>query len=171
MAGYLITNVRIFDGSGRDSFAGSVRVQGHRIADVRSGPTPPDANGGTVIDGRGGTLMPGLIESHAHLGLADMSSPDLNRLPIEEQMLITVRNARTMLDCGYTSAFSAASAKPRLDVVLRREIDAGREAGPRLLANGPEITVTGGLGDTNQMHLPHHESPAFAWVVDGPDDI
>ena len=115
--------------------------------------------------------MPGLIESHAHLGLADMSSQDLNRLPIEEQMLITVRNARTMLDCGYTSAFSAASAKPRLDVVLRREIDAGREAGPRLLANGPEITVTGGLGDTNQMHLPHYETPTFSWVADGPDAI
>ena len=124
-----------------------------------------------MIDGRGATLMPGLIESHAHLGLADMSSQDLNRLPIEEQMLITVRNARTMLDCGYTSAFSAASAKPRLDVVLRREIEAGREAGPRLLANGPEITVTGGLGDTNQMHLPHYETPTFSWVADRPDAI
>ena len=78
-----------------------------------------------MIDGRGATLMPGLIESHAHLGLADMTSQDLKRLPIEEQMLITVRNARTMLDCGYTSAFSAAAAKPRLDVVLRREIEAG----------------------------------------------
>jgi imidazolonepropionase-like amidohydrolase len=100
-----------------------------------------------------------------------MSSLDLNRLPIEEQMLITVRNARTMLDCGYTSAFSAAAAKPRLDVVLRREIDAGREVGPRLLANGPEITVTGGLGDTNQMHLPHYETPTFAWVADGPDAV
>ena len=45
-------------------------------------------------------------------------------------MLITVRNARTMLDCGYTSAFSAASAKPRLDVVLKRAIEAGRVTGP-----------------------------------------
>jgi imidazolonepropionase-like amidohydrolase len=84
-------------------------------------------------------------------------------------MLITVRNARLMLDCGYTSAFSAASAKPRLDVVLRREIEAGREPGPRLLANGPELTVTGGLGDTNLLHLPHYDLPTFSWVVDGPD--
>jgi imidazolonepropionase-like amidohydrolase len=76
-----------------------------------------------------------------------------------------------MLDCGYTSAFSAASAKPRLDVVLRREIDAGRLPGPRLLANGPEITVSGGLGDTNQMHLPQYETPTFAWVADGPDAV
>jgi imidazolonepropionase-like amidohydrolase len=94
---------------------------------------------------------------------------ELTRLPPEEQMLATVRNARTMLDCGYTSAFSAASAKPRLDVVLKREVEGGREAGPRLVANGPEITVTGGLGDTNRLHLPEIETPTFSWVVDGPD--
>lgn len=171
MAGYLITNVRIFDGSGREPFAGSVRVEGNRITDVRSGPTPVETNGSVVIDGSGGTLMPGLVESHAHIGLADMTSYDLTRLPPEEHMLITVRNARLMLDCGYTSAFSAASPKPRLDIVLKREIEAGRVPGPRLRANGPEITVTGGLGDANMLHLPYHETPTFAWIADGPDAI
>ena len=171
MAGYLITNVRIFDGSGREPFAGSVRVEGPRITDVQAGTTRPAANGAAVIDGRGGTLMPGLVESHAHIGLADMTSYDLTRLPPEEHMLITVRNARLMLDCGYTSAFSAASPKPRLDVVLKREIEAGRVPGPRVRANGPEITVTGGLGDANLLHLPYHETPTFAWIADGPDAI
>ena len=168
--GYLITNVRIFDGTGREPFTGAVRVEGDRIAEVLTG-APPAPNGATRIDGGGRTLMPGLIESHAHLSLADLAPLDLDRLPIEEQMLITLRNARTMLDCGYTSAFSAAAAKPRLDVVLRREIDAGREVGPRLLANGPEITVTGGLGDTNLLHLPLYETPTFSWVADGPDAV
>jgi imidazolonepropionase-like amidohydrolase len=166
----LLTNVRILDGTGRAPFMGAVRVEGDRIANVIEGPgTAAVPGAGPVIDGGGATLMPGLVESHAHLGLADVASYELNRIPPEEQMLITVRNARLMLDCGYTSAFSAASAKPRLDVVLRRELEAGREVGPRLLANGPEITVTGGLGDTNQLHLPHYETPTFAWVVDGPD--
>ena len=171
MAGYLITNVRVFDGSGRDAFSGSVRVEQNRITDVTPGTAAPRADGAAVIDGRGGTLMPGLVESHAHIGLADMTSADLTRLPPEEHMLVTVRNARLYLDCGYTSAFSAAAPKPRLDIVLKREIEAGRVPGPRLLANGPEITVTGGLGDTNLMHLPHHETPTFAWVADGPDQI
>src|SRR5215468_745222 len=115
--------------------------------------------------------MPGLIESHAHLGLADLGSSDLTRVPPEEHMLITVRNARTMLDAGYTSAFSAGSPKPRLDVVLKREIEAGRAPGPRLLANGPEITVTGGLGDSNLAHLPFYETPTFSWIADGPDAV
>jgi len=55
--------------------------------------------------------------------------------------------------------------------VVKREIEAGRFPGPRLLANGPEITVTGGLGDTNLLHLPYHETPTFCWVADGPDAI
>src|SRR6266487_395542 len=168
---YLITNARILDGTGREPFLGAVRVEGNRITQVTPGAAAPAPDGATVINGAGATLMPGLIESHAHIGLADLGSLDLTRLPVEEHMLITVRNARTMLDCGYTSAFSAAAPKPRLDVVLKREIEAGRVPGPRLLANGPEITVTGGLGDSNLLHLPHYETPTFAWVADGPDAI
>jgi len=167
----LITNVRILDGTGRTPFTGTVRVEGNRIAEVTVGATPPPAGQARVIDGAGATLMPGLVEAHAHIGLADLPSYDLTRLPPEEHMLLTVRNARTMLDCGYTSAFSAAAPKPRLDVVLKREIEAGHVAGPRLLANGPEITVSGGLGDSNLLHLPHYETPTFAWVADGPDAI
>jgi imidazolonepropionase-like amidohydrolase len=165
---YLITNVRVFDGSGRPPVAADVAVDGPRITAVGEAPAPP---GAAVIDGAGATLLPGLVEPHAHLSFADMTAADLTRLPPEEHMLATVRNARTMLESGYTSALSGASAKPRLDVVLRREIESGRVPGPRLLANGPEITVTGGLGDSNALHLPHHDTPAFAWIADGPDEV
>jgi imidazolonepropionase-like amidohydrolase len=171
MTGCLITNVRILDGTGREPFAGSVRVEGNRIAEVAAAPGAAPRGAETTIDGRGALLMPGLIEPHAHLSFADVVSYELTRLPPEEHLLATIRNARTMLDSGYTSALSAAAAKPRLDVVLRREIDAGRLPGPRLLANGPEITVTGGLGDSNLLHLPYHETPTFCWVADGPDAI
>ena len=167
----LITGATIFDGSGAAPFAGEVLVEGQRIAAVqRSGGLPRgDAR---VIDGAGATLMPGLIEPHGHLSYPDAArNSDFTRLPPEEHVLVTMRNARTALDCGYTSVLSAASAKPRLDIVIRNEINAGRIPGPRYLANGPELTVTGGLGDENLMHLPHVETPTFAWVVDGPDEV
>ena len=171
MTAHVITNVKIFDGSGREPFAGEVLVDGNRITAVTSAGPGPRPAGATVIDGAGGTLMPGLVEAHAHLSFPDLFPNDITRLPVEEHMLITVRNARTMLDCGYTSAFSAASAKTRLDVVLKREIEAGHVPGPRLLANGPEITVTGGLGDTNVLHLPYDEAPTFCWIANGPDEV
>ena len=41
-------------------------------------------------------------------------------------------------------------------MVVKREIDAGGPPRPRALANGPEITVTRGLGESNLLHLPHH---------------
>src|SRR5262245_9173857 len=118
MDSYLITNVRVFDRTGSAPFAADVTVESHRITAVAESPRTP---GASVIDGAGATLLPGLIEPHAHLSFADMTAADLTRLPPEEHMLATVRNARTMLESGYTSALSGASAKPRLDVVLRRE--------------------------------------------------
>jgi imidazolonepropionase-like amidohydrolase len=167
----LIAGTTIFDGSGAAPVAGDVLVEGQRIIAVQPGGGLPRGDA-RVIDGAGATLMPGLIESHGHVSYPDAArNADFTRLPPEEHVLVTMRNAKTMLDCGYTSVLSAASAKPRLDVVIRNEINAGRIPGPRYLANGPEITVSGGLGDENALHLPHYETPTFAWVADGPDEI
>ena len=167
----LVTGTTILDGSGAAPFAGDVLIEGQRIAAVQRGGGLPRGDA-RVIDGAGATLMPGLIESHGHVSYPDAArNSDFTRLPPEEHVLVTMRNAKTLLDCGYTSVLSAASAKPRLDVVIRNEIEAGRIPGPRYLANGPEITVTGGLGDDNALHLPHLETPTFAWVADGPNEV
>jgi imidazolonepropionase-like amidohydrolase len=148
-----------------------VLVEGDRIVAIQPGGGLPRGDA-RVIDGAGATLMPGLIEPHGHLSYPDAArNADFTRMPPEEHVLVTMRNARMALDCGYTSVLSAASAKPRLDVVIRNEINAGRIPGPRYLANGPEITVSGGLGDENALHLPYHQTPTFAWVADGPDEI
>jgi imidazolonepropionase-like amidohydrolase len=167
----LIANTMILDGSGAAPFPGDVLVGGRRIVAVERGGGLPRGDA-RVIDGTGATLMPGLIEPHGHVSYPDApSNAYFTGLPPEEHVLITMRNARLMLDSGYTSVLSGASAKPRLDIVIRNEIDAGRIPGPRYLANGPEITVTGGLGDENALHLPHVETPTFAWVADGPDEV
>ena len=167
----LFTNTTILDGSGAAPYAGDVLVEGARIAAVQRG-GGLRAGDARVIDGAGATLMPGLIEPHGHVSYPDAArNSDFTRLPPEEHILVTMRNAKLLLDCGYTSVLSAASAKPRLDVVIRNEINAGRIPGPRYLANGPELTVSGGLGDENALHLPHNETPTFAWVVDGPDEV
>ncbi len=167
----LIANTAILDGTGAAPFAGDVLVEGQRIVAVQRGGGLPRGDA-RVIDGAGATLMPGLVEPHGHISYPDAArNADFTRLPPEEHVLVTMRNARTMLDCGYTSVLSGASAKPRLDIVIRNEINAGRIPGPRYLANGPEITVTSGLGDENALHLPHLETPTFAWVADGSDEI
>jgi imidazolonepropionase-like amidohydrolase len=113
--------------------------------------------------------MPGLVEGHAHLSFCGAArNTDLGDIPPEEHVIETLHNARTLLDAGFTSAYSAASAKMRLDVVVRNEVNAGRSPGPRIRAASPEITVTGGLGDENRMHLMRD---SFGIVADGPDAI
>jgi imidazolonepropionase-like amidohydrolase len=78
--------------------------------------------------------MPGLVESHAHLTWPSSVGRVFNtmRLPAEEHMLVTARNARITLDSGYTSAFSAGSLGLRFEIALRNEINGGWIPGPRL---------------------------------------
>ena len=169
MATTLFTNVRILDCTGAEPFAGCVLVEGNLITAVVPAGAAFATNGATVVDGGGGTLMPGLIEAHSHLTFTDVAqSVELGFIPPQEHMLKTAVNARRMLDAGFTSCFSAAAAKPRLDVVLRNAIDNGDFPGPRTLAASPEMTVSAGLGDVRLHHM-YREN--FAVVCNGPEEF
>ena len=93
MGTHVITNVRILDGTGRAPFRGEVVVEGTRITAVTTAAAGPHPPGATLIDGGGGMLMPGLVEPHAHLSFVDGIANDFTQLPVEEHMLVTVRNA------------------------------------------------------------------------------
>ena len=167
MTDTLFTNVRVLDGSGRAPFAGTVRVRGRRIEAVTEGPALAEPGQAAVIDGGGATLMPGLVEPHAHISFCDTVSLEaLGEIPPEEHTLEAMKFARVMLDQGFTALFSAAAAKPRLDVVIRNAIEAGDIPGPRMRAASPELTVTGGLGDIRRQHL-HRDTCTI--VCDGAD--
>ena len=113
--------------------------------------------------------MPGMVEGHCHLSFVGPArNQDLGEIPPEEHLLRTCRNATFILNHGFTCCYSAASAKLRIDVVVRQEIEDGYLAGPRYRAAGPEITVTGGLGDERKPHM-HAES--FGMIADGVDEI
>jgi imidazolonepropionase-like amidohydrolase len=165
MRATLFTNVSILDGSGAQPFPGSVLVRGERIEAVAPRGAALADRDALVVDGHGATLMPGMIEAHSHLTFTDVAvTVELGFIPPEEHMLKTARNARRMLDAGFTSCFSAAAAKPRLDVALRNAIDSGSIPGPRTLAASPEMTVSAGLGDVRLYHM-YREN--FAVVCDG----
>ena len=165
----LFRNVSVLDCTGNPAFAGSVLVEGNKIAAVVPAAAPLAFGDARVIDGPGATLMPGLIEAHSHLSFTDFAqSVELGFIPPEEHTLRTAQNARRMLDAGFTSCFSGASAKPRLDIVLRNAIDSGDFPGPRTLAASPEMTVTSGLGDARLYHM-YREN--FAVVCNGAEEF
>jgi imidazolonepropionase-like amidohydrolase len=164
----LFTNIQIFDGTGAQPYPGEVLVEGNRIKTVaKNGKIARD--GAEVIDGGGNTLMPGLTEAHGHITYTNfVRLKELGEVPPEEHVLITAENAKTMLDCGFTSVYSAASAKWRTEVVIRNAINAGKIPGPRFRAASPEIVATGGLGDERQMHM-HHQGIEI--IADGADEV
>ncbi|KAK6952391.1 hypothetical protein Daesc_006927 [Daldinia eschscholtzii] len=141
----LFKNVNIFDSTGADPYLGDVLIEGERIKAVGKVDEAPDDDT-LVIDGKGKkTLMSGLVDAHTHFSWNNSPTLDgLTRTPLEEHMLQTAQSAKTYLDYGYTMCFGAASARPRLDIVVKQAIKSGLIPGPRSLANCQEITTTGG---------------------------
>lgn len=169
MSCVLFRDANVWDASGAPAYPADVLVEGGRIKTIARTRGALSAEGAAVIEARGRTLMPGLVEGHAHISFGGaVNDSDLGNIPPEEHLLLTMRNAKTLLDHGFTSAYSAATSKLRLDVVIRNEVNAGRLPGPRIRAASPEITVTGGLGDERKAHM-YYES--FGMIADGPEEI
>lgn len=147
-ADVLFTDVRIFDGTGEERFPGEVRVSGDRITAIARGTERLPREGAQVIDGGGATLMPGMVEAHAHLTWPSSVERIVNsmKLPVEEHMLTTAQNARITLDHGFTSAYSAGALGERFEVALRDAIDRGALPGPRLRASALEKGMEGVMG-------------------------
>lgn len=163
MTSVLFQNVRIFDGSGRAPFPGSVLTKGSLIevvADEGETLYAPDA---LVVDGRGDTLMPGLVEAHAHLtfpsSIDRVFAGGLDMAP-EEHLLVAAYNAKVLLDHGFTSAYSAGSRGQRFEVALRDEIDAGYLPGPRLRASSQETSGSLTIGLPRSHDAQHERSVA-----------
>jgi imidazolonepropionase-like amidohydrolase len=133
----LFAGVRVFDGTG-DASSGpfDVGVEGGRIRRIAE-PGALDMPPGAVrVEGAGRTLMPGLWDSHVHLGSGEGEAPwALGLADVHAQ-------AAALLYCGVTTAVSAGREVDT--ALLNAEFTAGRAAGPRLLRASRPITANGG---------------------------
>ena len=177
-AATVFQNVRIFDGkNGQLSEPSHVLVRGNKIERISSTPIATDRRADTVlIDGGGRTLMPGLIDMHWHM------------------MLVRPTPAAAMVaDIGYTNLAAGAEATDTLlrgfttvrdlggpTFGLKRAIDEGIVAGPRIFPSGAIITITSGHGDFRQLfELPRvlggpparMEALGASMVADSPDEV
>lgn len=145
----ILRNVAIFDGSGTPPVKGTVVVAGQLIEQVLLDDTEPVvASGDRIIDGQGRFLMPGMIEAHSHLSWPSSTEQIYYqfKLPDDERKAATWRNARILLDHGFTSAYSAGALSETLEPCLRDEIKAGKTPGPRLVASTVERSPEGADG-------------------------
>jgi imidazolonepropionase-like amidohydrolase len=147
----IITNVYVWDGTSDErSELSSVLVEGNLIKQVSLGTI--DAPGASVIDGGGNTLIPGLIEAHAHLSIhGDLFQMrnDLNWMYLGAK---SGAEATHMLMRGFTTARDAGGPTNG----LRNVIDAGHVVGPRIYAAGPPVSQTGGHFDIRGLSEPNY---------------
>jgi imidazolonepropionase-like amidohydrolase len=144
---------RLFDGTGdniRENMV--IVVQDERIQSVGPAGSVTIPAGATVIDLSKATVLPGLIDCHTHMGArADRYNEiyHFKDTPFQSAFAATV-NARKTLEAGFTSVRDVGSL-PFLAVDLRNSINEGLIPGPRIVASGPGISITGGHGDLNNF--------------------
>jgi imidazolonepropionase-like amidohydrolase len=142
MPGIVLRNCTLLDGTSPDLREGmQVLVEEARIREVSDRPiTAPEAQ---VIDVNGKTLMPGLIDAHAHLIATLMNLGQLAHEPVSLTTARARHIAEGMLRRGFTTIRDAGGA----DWGLAAAIEYGLIDGPRVFFSGRALSQTGGHGD------------------------
>jgi imidazolonepropionase-like amidohydrolase len=161
MSATLIRNVNLIDGLGGEPQRDwAAVIEGERISWLGPSAHAPAFGEGLVVDGAGQTLLPGLINCHAHLcndGAADLFAQVLN----DSVSIATIRgvlNAKLALRAGITTIRDCGAAS-QIAIEIAKAVDQGLIDGPRVRAAGRVVTMTGGHG-----HFIGREA-------DGPDEV
>jgi imidazolonepropionase-like amidohydrolase len=149
MPNKIVTAARLWDGTDERAVpGGAVLIAGDRVVATgqraelvaRGG---PDA---VTLDFPDATIMPGLIDAHVHLIWTGdgMANDVYTKAATDAELLLTAaKNARTALRSGVTTLRDVGS-RGRVAIDLRDAIARGDAIGPRIVAAGPPITITGG---------------------------
>jgi len=157
-----VRNVAVFDDEARTFRPGmSIVCREGRIERLAPATTIEPPTGVRIIDGEGHYLVPGLIDCHVHLTSA--GDPDELAASRTEPLAVrawkAARNAAATVRAGITTVRDLGAAD-HLNIHLARAIDAGLIDGPRVLAAGYGVTMTGG-----------HGHGFIAVEADGPDEV
>lgn len=155
-----IRQVRVIDGLGKSLDRATVLIRDGRIVAVGSDKTVSVPRGTTAVNGRGMTVLPGLIDCHVHLCLG--AEADVERTLREEDAALTLlkaaRFARLTVEAGFTT-IRDLGFRDHAIFRLKQAIDTGLLPGPRILASGLVICMTGG------------HARFIGRQADGPDDV
>jgi imidazolonepropionase-like amidohydrolase len=170
----LFRNVRIFDGkNGALSPPSNVLVRNNKIATISGAAITADAQ---VIDGAERVLMPGLIDAHWHVMLVRPTPAAAIAGDVGYNNLLAAAEATDTLMRGFTTVRDMGG--PAFG--LKRAIDQGLVAGPRIYPSGAVITITGGHGDFRQLSdlprtiggmLNRIEAIGGSMIADSPDEV
>lgn len=172
MSVVIFKNATLLDCTGDEpKYPMSVVVEGNVIRDIADGKPGSIPPGAEIIDCRGKTLMPGLIDTHIHINLFGGEAAEQTRRNLPS--MIVVKALRVMEDTlmqGFTSALDAGGA----DAGFKHAQMQGLAKGPRMQMCGHSLTQSGGHADMRlptEIHEPlkHHFNVGVA--ADGADAV
>jgi imidazolonepropionase-like amidohydrolase len=142
----------------------AIVIEGDKITTVGPAKAVKATADARVIELPGATVLPGLIDCHVHLTLRpNLFGPAGLHMSYPRSALVGARNARVTLEAGFTTVRNVAAAG-YADIALRDAINAGDVTGPRILASGPALSITGGHWDENYL------GPQFGFTNGGVAD-
>jgi imidazolonepropionase-like amidohydrolase len=162
MATY-VANVSVFDGRTLRTKAGVLVSDGHVEWTGAHARAPRLARAAAEVDGTGKTLTPGLIDCHVHLcfdGGADFAGEAREMTSDAAAAVKAVRNASRTLERGITTVRDLGGRNDAA-IQVANAVDRGLVPGPRILAAGRALTITGG----------HGHNVGIAREVDGPVEV
>jgi imidazolonepropionase-like amidohydrolase len=127
-------------------------VEADRIADVLT--EAPAETSSATIDLSDHTVLPGLMDMHAHM-IGEMETglgyAALVMRTAAQEAMTGVRNARATVEAGFTTVRDVGTFRAFVDCALRDAIAAGDTPGPRMVCAGAYVTVSGGGGDVTGL--------------------
>ena len=163
----VIAGGRIFDGTGSPVKEGTLVIQDNKIFKI----LPPGKKEwpaeARVIDAKGKTIMPGLIDLHTHLSYTEPGVPVELASSEPDATLRAVERLRYFVECGITSVRDVGSLGD-VPFRLKEWVAHNRIPGPRVFAVGRFITGTGGHGAEGMN--PSHPLFGGTRSASGPDD-
>lgn len=167
---FCIKAEKMFDGKSQTLRQNvSILVRGSTIVEVGEGLKPPAA--AKVIDLRGMTVMPGLIDAHTHIAIhpGDLEQETLSETP-EFKAIYSTISARKTLEAGITTIRDVGNEGPGLvDIALRDAIAQGLVAGPRILTCIQPVAATGSYQLVG--YSPYIAIPSSSYEADGETEI
>jgi imidazolonepropionase-like amidohydrolase len=146
----------------------AIVIEGDRISSVGPASAVRASANDRVIDLPNATVLPGLIDAHTHLTFNPQFGYESLAISVPREALIGARNARVTLNAGFTTVRNVG-ARGYADVALRDAINAGDVPGPRILASGPPLGITGGHCDNDLLPYEYHSSADG--VADGVEQV
>jgi imidazolonepropionase-like amidohydrolase len=149
----------------------SITIDKGLIVSIDSGYIEVDKTN-SLIDLRGYTLMPGLMDMHVHFGQEYLSKSERpGKVERETAAIMATQHAYKTLKAGFTTVRQVGDSG-MVAISLRDAINAGHVIGPRIFTSGKSIATTGGHADpTNGLASGDYIYPtAEDGVINGPYD-